>query len=70
MAQMQKGERIISFLTRLQEINDQISVVRSTPSTMMVRLALNAITDDEQVFVQSILRRVTLLGREEIWASL
>ena len=52
MIQMQKGECIASFLTRLQEILDQLATMGSTPTTTtIVRLALNAITEGWQVFV-------------------
>ena len=68
---MRKGERIVSFLSRIQEIHDQLALVGSTPSpTAMVRLALNAVTNDWQVFFQSILGRATLPGWVEMWAAL
>ena len=68
---MRRGEHMIPFLTRLQEIHDQLVAVGSTPpSSAMVRLALNAVTEDWHVFVQSILGRATLPSWEEMWAAL
>lgn len=68
---MQKGEEIDPFLLRLQGIRDQLTFVRSTPNPeFMVRTALNAITEDWETFVQSILGRVTLLSWEEMWEAL
>ena len=68
---MQNGECIVPFLTRLQDIRDQLETMGSTPSaTTMVRLALNAATEEWQVFVHSILGRATLLSWEAMWATL
>ena len=68
---MQKGERIAPFLTRLQEIRDQLGAVGSTPSSAtMVRLALNVVTEEWQVFFQSILGRAMLPSWEQMWATL
>ena len=36
----------------------------------MLRTALNAVSEEWEIFVQIILRRVTLLGWEEMWATL
>ena len=36
----------------------------------MVRIALNAVSEDCEVFVQSILGRETLLDWEEMWVAL
>lgn len=50
--QMQKGECIDPFLTKLQEIRNSLVVVGSTPQpTKMVRLALNSVSEEWQVFV-------------------
>ena len=58
---MQKGERIDPFLKKLQEIRDSLAVVGSTPQpTEMVKLALNSVLEEWQVFVQSILGRARL----------
>lgn len=49
--QMQKGERINLFLAKLQETRDKLAVVGSTPQpTEMVRLALNSVSKEWQVF--------------------
>lgn len=52
---MQKGEGVTLYLQRLQDTRDQHVVVGSTPQpTAMVRIALNGISDEWQVFIQSI----------------
>lgn len=68
---MQKGEHINSFLNKLQETRDELAVVGSTPQgSEMVRLALNSVSEEWQVFVQSILGRATLPNWDEMWAAL
>lgn len=53
---MQKGERIDPFLTRIQDVGDQLSAVGSVPQpTKFVQLALNNVSKGWQVFVESIL---------------
>lgn len=60
-AQMQKGEHIDSFLMKLQETLDELAVVGSTPQgSEMVRLTLNSVSEEWQVFVQSILGKAAL----------
>ena len=69
--QMQKGECIDLFLTKLQEIRDLLEAVGSTPQpTEMVRLALNSFSEEWQVFVQSILGREILPDWEGMWVAL
>ena len=54
---MKKGERFDS-LSRIQENRDQLSAVGSAPrDSELVRLTLNSVSEDYQVFVQSILGR-------------
>jgi len=49
---MQKGEQIDTFLGRLKEIRDQMTSIGATPDEkMLVRTALNAISEDWEVFV-------------------
>ena len=68
---MQKGEGIDPFLTRIQKVQDQLSIVGATPqASKLMRLALNSISEDWKVFVQSILGRDTLPGWDRMWASL
>lgn len=58
---MQNEERVDPFLTRLQDVRDQLASVRSTPQpTKFVQLALNCISEEWQVFVQSI------MGKEKL----
>jgi len=69
--QMQKGKQIDPFLDRLKEIRDQSTSIGATPDQeLMVRTALNAVSEDWEVFVQSILGRATLPYWEETWAAL
>lgn len=57
--QMQKGEQIDLYLSRLEDIRDQLTSRGATPDQeFMVRTALNAISEDWDTFVQSILGRV------------
>jgi len=56
--QMQKGEGIDSFLMKLQETRDELAVMGSTTQvSQLVRLALNSVSNEWQVFVRSILGR-------------
>lgn len=62
-AQMQKGECVDPFLTKLPETQDELYDVGSAPQdSKLVRLALNSVSDEWQVFVQSILGGVNLLN--------
>ena len=68
--QMQKGEQIDTFLGQLKEIQDQLTSIGATQDLeLMVRTALNTVSEDWEVFVQSILRRTTLPDWEEMWAA-
>ena len=68
---MQKGEGIDPFLTRIQEVRDHFAAVGAAPQpSKLVRLALNSVLQDWQVFVQSILGRDTLPRWDKIWANL
>lgn len=50
----------------MKEIQDQLTSMGATPDEeLMVRTALNAISKDWEVFVQSILSRATLPDWEE-----
>lgn len=61
MFQMHKGEEIDTFLFRLQMIQDQLISMRETPDEgLLVRTTLNAVTDEWETFVQSILGRAQL----------
>lgn len=69
--QMQKGEHIDSFLTMLQEIRDLLAAVGSTPQPAeMVKLTLNSVSEEWQVFVQSILGIERLPDWEGMWVAL
>lgn len=68
---VQKGERIDSFLSKLQEVRDSLAIVGSAHlPTEMVRLALNSVSEEWQVFVQNILGKDRLSDWEGMWAAL
>ena len=68
---MQKGKHIDLFLTKLQETRDELAAVGSThQGSEMVKVALNSILEEWQVFVQSILGRAALLNYESMWATI
>ena len=59
---MTKGEDIEHFLFRLQSIRDQLTATGATvDDAVIVKTALNAVTDEWETFVQSILGRADLL---------
>ena len=50
--QMKKGQSIDTFLEGLNEIRDQFTVIGATPDQeLMLRTALNAVSEDWEVFV-------------------
>ena len=66
-----KGEEIDPFLSRLQSIRDHLTGMWvKVEDDIMVRNALNAVTEDWETFVQSILGRVDLPNRDDMWAIL
>ena len=68
---MQKGEGVNLYLQHLQDTTKHISMVGSTPQpTAMARIALNGVSDEWKVFVQSILGRGKLHSWEEMWVAL
>lgn len=69
--QMQRGEQIDIFLGRLAEIRDRLTSIGVMPDEeMLVRTALNTVSEDWEVFVQTLLGRESLLDWEELWATL
>jgi len=68
---MQKGECVDPFLTKLKETRYELCVAGHTSQdSELVRLAFNSVSDEWQVFVQSILGRGALPNWNEIWATL
>ena len=68
---MKGGQLIDTFLEGLNEIRDQLTVVGATPDQeLMVRTTPNTVSEELEVFVQSILGRGTLLPWDEMWAIL
>ena len=67
---MKKGERFDS-LSHIQDNRDQLLAIGFAPrDSELVRLTLNSVSEDYQVFVQSILGREKLSGWEVMWAAL
>ena len=68
---MQKGEEIDPSLIILQGIQDQLASIGTTLDFgFIVTTALNAITEDCEMFVQGILGRATIPSQEEMWVDL
>ena len=68
---MAKGEEIEPFLSRLQVIWDQLTGTRvKVEDDVMVRTALNAVMEDWETFVQSLLGKVNLPNWDNMWAIL
>lgn len=69
--QMHKGEEIDPFLIRLKAIRDQLAAMGATlDEGLLVRTALNAISEEWETFVQGILGRATLPNWEDMWVDL
>ena len=68
---MTKGEDMEHFLFRLQVIRDELTTTGATvDDAVIVRTALNAVTDEWETFVQSILGRADLLDWNSLWSIL
>ena len=67
---MQKGEQIDPFLSRLKEIRDQLTSIGTMLDHELMVRTLDVVSEDWEVFVQSILGRATLPDWEEIWTAL
>ena len=68
---MNKGQSIDTFLGGLNEIRDQLTAIAATlDQELMVRTTLNVVSEDWDVFFQSILGRGTLPPWDEMWAAL
>lgn len=66
-----KGQLIDTFLKELNEIRDQLTAIGATlDQELMVRTTLNVVSEDWEVFVQSILGKGTLLPWDEMWVGL
>ena len=49
---MQKGESVTAYLTKIQEVRDELAIVREQPmDTELVCVALNGFTKDWHTFV-------------------
>ena len=68
---MTKGEDMENFLFRLQSIRDQqITTGAAVDDDVIVRIALNAVTNEWKTFVQSILGRANLPDWDILWSIL
>ena len=68
---MTKGEDMEHFLFRLQSIRDQLTTISAkVEDDVMVRTALNAVTNEWETFVQSILGRADLPDWDSLWSIL
>ena len=68
---MTKGEDMEHFLFRLQSIRDRLTAMGATvDDDVIVRTALNALTDEWETFVQSILGRADLPDWDNLWSIL
>ena len=66
-----KGEYMEHFIFKLQSIRDQLTATGAkVADDVMVRIALNAVTDEWETFVQSILGRADLPDWDSLWAIL
>ena len=66
-----KGEDIKHFLFRLQSIRDQLTATGAmVDDVVIVRTTLNAVTDEWETFVQSILSRADLPNWDSLWSIL
>jgi len=69
--QMKKGQSIDTLLKGLNEIRDQLTALGATlDQELMVRTTLNAVSEDWEVFIQSILGRGKLPPWDEMWVAL
>ena len=68
---MTMGEDIEHFLFRLQSFRDQLTATGATvDDAVIVRATLNAVTDEWETFVQSILGRANLPDWDSLWSIL
>ena len=68
---MAKGEDMEHFLFRLQSTRDQLTAIgTNVEDDVMVRIALNAVADEWETFVQSILGREDLPDWDSLWSIL
>ena len=68
---MAKGEEINPFLSRLQSIRDLLTGMWvKVEDDVMLRTALNAVIEDWETFVQSLLGRADLPNWDNMWAIL
>lgn len=68
---IQKGEGIDPFLTEIQDIQDQLAVIREVPQdTKLVCLALNSLSEDWEIFAHVIFGQDTALRWDRMWSNL
>jgi hypothetical protein len=65
---MAKGEGVLSYLTKLTQIRDELGAVGSkTEDAELVRVALNGFSKSRESFVQSIVAREKLPDWQHLW---
>ena len=65
---MAKGEVVISYLTRISQVRDELAAVgKIVPGPELVRTALNGVAKPWAVFVDAILVRENLSSWDRIW---
>ena len=68
---MTKGEEMEHFLFRLQTIKDQLTAMGAkVEDDVMVETAVNAVTEEWETFVQSVLGKADLPDWDNLWAIL
>jgi hypothetical protein len=65
---MTKAENVVTYLTRLTQVRDELGVVREViADNELVRTALNGVTKQWVVFVEGIVARENLPKWERLW---
>jgi hypothetical protein len=65
---MTKAENVVTYLTRLTQVRDELGVVgEAIVDSDLVRTALNGVSKQWVVFVEGIVARKKLPGRERLW---
>ena len=68
---MNKGEGMASYLTKITQVRDELAVVGEVIGIPeMVRIALNGVSQQWTVFVQTIIGRENMLAWNRLWDDL
>lgn len=67
---MNKGEGVTPYLTRIQNVRDELTEIGETPiESELVHTALNNFTKEWETFVQGISERDNLPGWDRLWVD-